>query len=403
MATRRRPPAARPPRKPAARRDAGLQRRQFDFAAEAAHVWAWSWDVASDRLYWMTPPDGLLGPPPVSGQYPDFRTLVHPDDLAAYRSSGQNALARLGPTQRTAPYDVRFRVRRTDGIVRWLHARGRAEAEGRPVRMVGVTVDVHEQHEADERRHVAEARLRRALDGAEAVLWEGNDQGDLFLSDGWGRMVGGPPGPVRIPVRSLYADVHPDDLAAGRGALIAALKDPAQRLAFQYRFRKADGSWMWISTRGTVTRRDPKTGRALSMSGVVVDVTAERRVQSLLELQRSLLERLARDEPVDNVLVALLLGAESLAGGVRATYLGVSPEGRLVRGLGPSMPAAYHEAIDGEAIGPRAGSCGTGAWRKEPVFVRDIATDPLWRCTPLRIAGLHGAKWPFRICKWTFQ
>ena len=385
MPARRKPPTARAPRKKAptrapARRDAGLQRRQFDFAAEAAHVWAWSWDIASDRLYWMTPPGGLLGPPPVSGQYPDFRALVHPDDLAAYRSAGQNALARLGPAQRTAPYDVRFRVRRTDGIVRWLHARGRAEADsdGRPLRMIGVTVDVHEQHEADERRHVAEARLRRALDGAEAVLWEGNDRGDLYLSDGWGRMVGGPPGPARIPVRSLYADVHPDDLAAGRGALIAALKDPAQRLAFQYRFRKADGSWMWISTRGTVTRRDPKTGRALSMSGVVVDVTAERRVQSLLELQRSLLERIARDEPVDNVLVALLLGAESLARDVRATYLAISPEGRLVHSLGPSMPAEYHAAIEGEAIGPRVGSCGTAAWRKEAVFVRDIATDPLW-------------------------
>ena len=172
--------------------------------------------------------------------------------------------------------------------------------------------------------------------------------------------------------------MHPDDLAPSRAALIAALKDPSQRLALQYRFRKVDGSWMWISSRGTVTRRDPKTGRALSMSGVLVDVTAERRVQSLLELQRSLLERIARDEPVDNVLVALLLGAESLARGVRATYLGVAPDGRLSRSLGPSMPDAYHEAITGERIGPSVGSCGTAAWRRERVVVRDIATDPLW-------------------------
>ena len=35
-------------------------------------------------------------------------------------------------------------------------------------------------------------------------------------------------------------------------------------------------------------------------------------------------------------------------------------------------------AIDGQPIGPSAGSCGTAAYRREPVIVEDIATDPLW-------------------------
>ena len=34
--------------------------------------------------------------------------------------------------------------------------------------------------------------------------------------------------------------------------------------------------------------------------------------------------------------------------------------------------------FDGESIGPRAGSCGTAAFRRETVIVEDIATDPLW-------------------------
>ena len=36
------------------------------------------------------------------------------------------------------------------------------------------------------------------------------------------------------------------------------------------------------------------------------------------------------------------------------------------------------EAIDGIVIGPCVGSCGTAAYRREPVVVSDIATDPLW-------------------------
>jgi signal transduction histidine kinase len=47
-------------------------------------------------------------------------------------------------------------------------------------------------------------------------------------------------------------------------------------------------------------------------------------------------------------------------------------------GAAPSLPQEYIKAIDGSAIGPRAGSCGTAAFRRASVFVADIASDPLW-------------------------
>jgi signal transduction histidine kinase len=42
------------------------------------------------------------------------------------------------------------------------------------------------------------------------------------------------------------------------------------------------------------------------------------------------------------------------------------------------LPEEYNRAIDGIAIGPAVGSCGTAAYRGEPVVVLDIAGDPLW-------------------------
>ena len=54
-------------------------------------------------------------------------------------------------------------------------------------------------------------------------------------------------------------------------------------------------------------------------------------------------------------------------------------DGRHLRhGAAPSLPQPYTAAIDGAEIGPVAGSCGTAAFRGKPVFVSDIATDPLW-------------------------
>lgn len=51
---------------------------------------------------------------------------------------------------------------------------------------------------------------------------------------------------------------------------------------------------------------------------------------------------------------------------------------RLRIGAAPRLPEAFSAAIDGEQTGPAAGSCGTAAFRKLPVYVTDIETDPLW-------------------------
>ena len=43
-----------------------------------------------------------------------------------------------------------------------------------------------------------------------------------------------------------------------------------------------------------------------------------------------------------------------------------------------SMPAAYIHAIEGGAIGPNAGSCGTAIYTGQNVIVTNIEVDPLW-------------------------
>ena len=53
-------------------------------------------------------------------------------------------------------------------------------------------------------------------------------------------------------------------------------------------------------------------------------------------------------------------------------------DGRFVRGAGPSLPEEYNAAIDGFAIGPTLGSCGTAISWGVPVIVEDIQNDPLW-------------------------
>src|SRR5688500_6022534 len=78
-------------------------------------------------------------------------------------------------------------------------------------------------------------------------------------------------------------------------------------------------------------------------------------------------------------LDALVRLLERVRPGMRGSILLLESDGVTLRhGAAPRLPADYCAAIDGAHIGPKAGSCGTAAYRRERVIVRDIATDPLW-------------------------
>jgi signal transduction histidine kinase len=75
----------------------------------------------------------------------------------------------------------------------------------------------------------------------------------------------------------------------------------------------------------------------------------------------------------------MIAAIEACVVGARASILVLDAAGeRVMHRSAPRLPPDYIAAIDGQPIGPAAGSCGTAAYRGEPVYVTDIATDPLW-------------------------
>lgn len=86
------------------------------------------------------------------------------------------------------------------------------------------------------------------------------------------------------------------------------------------------------------------------------------------------------DSPLEQTLGELIGIVESTSKtGVLGSILLLDEDGKHLRhGAAPSLPEAYCAAIDGAEIGPCVGSCGTAAYTATPVFVSDIANDPLW-------------------------
>src|SRR5438105_10273782 len=100
---------------------------------------------------------------------------------------------------------------------------------------------------------------------------------------------------------------------------------------------------------------------------------------ALLAGEKRILEMIAKSSPLEPILDALCRLGEEMSGNVLVSILLVSPDGKSLRhGAAPSLPSTYTEGMGGIVIGPSVGSCGTAAYRREPVIVCDIAADPLW-------------------------
>ena len=95
-------------------------------------------------------------------------------------------------------------------------------------------------------------------------------------------------------------------------------------------------------------------------------------------LQQDILAMVARGCSIQETGEHICRHAERLAAGVLCSIVTVDDAGLIHPLAGSSIPAAYSAALDGIAIGPCVGSCGTAAFLRKAVAVEDIFSDPLW-------------------------
>jgi PAS domain S-box-containing protein len=109
------------------------------------------------------------------------------------------------------------------------------------------------------------------------------------------------------------------------------------------------------------------------------DITERKQAENWLIGQKQILEMIAHGATLSDTLNNLVQIIEQQSRDVMGSILILAPDGEhLLHGAAPSLPESYNAAVNGLAIGPNVGSCGTAVYRCEQVIVTDIATDPLW-------------------------
>ena len=361
-----------------------LSQERLHQALRASNTGLWDWNTESGDVSFSKEWKSQLGYGELELQdsFETWASRLHPDD--------RDRAIRYAQTYCDNPvwaFRQDFRLRHKDGSYRWIdsHASFVTEADGRKIRLLGSHTDITARKEVEQALADSEQRFALAAEGANDALWDAH----IIPGESWHspltplwwsprtRLVLGIEESDPFDRLEHWASrVHPDDIARVFGLLAAHIEHHAPYDA-EYRLRTSQGDYRWIRARGQAIWDEQ--GNPRRMSGSCKDVTERKTREMLIAAENDLLNMIATDAPLPAILTTMCSALEACVSESLCSILLLDRDGiHLRHGAGPGLPEAYVQAIDGVAIGPTVGSCGTAAATKQRIIVPDIATDLLW-------------------------
>lgn len=249
---------------------------------------SWDWDLGTGGMIWSEGFHALCGLDPALTvpSYDAWRDIILPED----REGAEAALHRC-LDGRDGNLDLEYRIAHPAEGVLTLASRGRVsfDAEGRPVRVLALVVDVTEQRQAQAdlaatnealRREVAarvetEGRLRVLLDGIPQLVWRADEAGRwTWCSPQWTAATG--LSEERSRGEGWLEALHPED----RAAALARWEDATPETPYEVENRirsRPHGSHRWFQNRAMPVRGG--AGEVVEWLGAATDIHALHQLQ----------------------------------------------------------------------------------------------------------------------------
>jgi len=129
--------------------DVALGTGQRRYAATAAaRAGVWDWDLRTHAFHYDPSLKAILGyeDHEIGNRFDDWLKLVHPDDAPAVMPRVHEHLEGRSPC-----YELEHRLVHRDGSTRWFLTRGSAVLlDGRPVRVIGIDIDITERKTSEQ-------------------------------------------------------------------------------------------------------------------------------------------------------------------------------------------------------------------------------------------------------------
>ncbi|AMX97764.1 MULTISPECIES: PAS domain-containing protein [Mesorhizobium] len=244
--------------------------------------------------------DGVadLDKPGMSRQAAAIQSLVYPEDAARLLETVRHSLAT------GEPYSMKYRMRRADGAYRWVDGRGEPlrDHSGAIVQWYVISIDVDDEMRAQEALRDRERELSQLVDMVPSFLWRLSASGEpVFFSkrmvEYLGLDVGGYENVGGNGLKAaIAAVVHPDDAATLEAAINHSVTT-GESFSLNYRLRRADGVFRWMSGRAEPMRDE--CGTVVQWYGLSHDIDDQVRAEEALRKANRQLEQMIDAVPVN--------------------------------------------------------------------------------------------------------
>jgi PAS domain S-box-containing protein len=265
--------------------DAEETEQRLRLAIAAARMNVWDWILDDNRVVCSENAREIWGL--TEGNIEEFYRAVHPDDMEAVIAAAQKSIE-------VGRYAATYRVHAPDGRIRWLSSRGEAryDAQGKAVRLIGVSTDITAQKQAEEALAAREREFRAIFEMATAGMARADAASGRFeLVNQRFCEITGYSEQELIGMTSLDL-THPDDRENNRQVLQSVLQGRADTWDLEKRYVRKDGRSIWVLVSGRLIR--DSDGKPAALLAFIFEVSERKHAEHLLHRYR-LLSQHARD------------------------------------------------------------------------------------------------------------
>ncbi len=248
----------------------------------ASNTVIWDWNIVTNELDWNDSYYQTFGylkddTTPTLDSWTDF---IHPDDIK-HTLDSLYKVVESGEMQWNAAY----RFKKMDDSYAYTLDWGTViqDEDGKPIRMIGIMLDISEQKEAELKLQKSENRFRQLAENINQVFWIGTPDWEqvFYVSPAYEKLWGLNRETLYANARSWIESVHPDDQAQVISDIPQNPDDITDVVHFRdYRIQKDDGQILWI--KASAYPVNDSDGKVVGITGFAEDITERKLAEAAL-------------------------------------------------------------------------------------------------------------------------
>ena len=157
--------------------------KELESAQRLARMGNWHWDFVNDTMHWSEEIYQIYGmKQDTQASYEKMLEIIYTKDREGFQKAIQETIAQ------ERPCDIEYRILRSDGTERVIHALAevRADDDQKPISMTGTIHDITEKKQAEDALRASEERFRALYDYNPIMLFTIDENGKVLSINQYG-------------------------------------------------------------------------------------------------------------------------------------------------------------------------------------------------------------------------